>query len=424
MTSNSFWAIADQGIASAGNFATTLLLARALAPAEFGTFVLLNSVCVVVLGFQENLVSTPLVVLGASEPPSRTKSHFTCALILTALLAPISALVVLPAAASLHRVETGMLALIYVLAWQLQDTSRRALVFGFRYGDAIWGDAINYLGQALLVGFLYLNKHTSLNRALTLMAITSLVAVALQSLQVGLARTTWSELRDSGIRFWKMGKWLALVSLLGVAEGPISPWLLNWFHGRESAARFQAVMNVWGLTNPVVNCIPAIVMPATAAFLLSHEGRTPKALIGLGMKYSAEFLLILAPVFIVLALWPHFILTLFYGRSSVYITQTLAVRIGILVFIVTVPMTVFDAIVTGSGRTRTTATVHAAGATASLVSSPPLIYSGGVCGAMFVEVVSRGVRLLWAVRALRFASFKFSDDNKGDRCDAPCAKSF
>ena len=70
MTSNSFWAIADQGIASAGNFATTLLLARALAPAEFGTFVLLNSACLVVLGFQGNLVSTPLVVLGASEPPS------------------------------------------------------------------------------------------------------------------------------------------------------------------------------------------------------------------------------------------------------------------------------------------------------------------------------------------------------------------
>ena len=422
MTTNSFWAIADQGIASAGNFATTLLLARALAPAEFGTFVLLNSACLVVLGFQGNLVSTPLVVLGASEPLSRTKSHFTVALILTALLAPISALVVLPAAASLHRVQTGMLALIFVLAWQLQDTSRRALVSGFRYRDAIWGDAVSYLGQALLVGFLYLNKQTSLDRAYTLMAVTSLVAVVLQSLQVGLARTTWSELRDSGIRFWGLGKWLAVVSLLSVAEGPISPWLLNWFHGRESAARFQAVINVWGLANPILNSIPAIVIPATAAFLLTREKRTGKALIKLGVKYSLEFELILAPMFLIIALWPHVALTFFYGRTSIYATQTLALQIGVIMTIVYVPMVIFGAVLTGAGRTKTNATMHGAGAAASLVSSPPLIFAWGAVGAMLVEVVSRGVRLVWAIRSLRSTSVAFYNGQKEVQDCVSCTK--
>ena len=411
MTSNSFWAIADQGIASAGNFATTLLLARALAPAEFGTFVLLNSACLVVLGFQGNLVSTPLVVLGASGPPSRTKLHFTVALILTALLAPISALVVLPAAASLHRLETGMLALIYVLAWQLQDTSRRALVSGFRYKDALWGDVISYLGQALLVGFLFLSKHASLNRAFTLMAITSLVAVALQSWQVQLTPITWNELRNCGLQFWKLGKWLALVSLLSVAEGPISPWLLNWFHGRESAAQLQAVMNVLGLANPVVGSIPPVVIPATAAFLLLKENWKPGALIRLGMKYSGEFLLILAPVLIVLALWPRTVLMWFYGRNSAYTTQSIALQVGVIVTIIYIPMIVFGAVLTGAGRTKSMAAMHGAGAVASLVFSPPLIFAAGTVGAMLVEVLSRGARLFWAMRTLRLAPFKFSGDN-------------
>jgi O-antigen/teichoic acid export membrane protein len=424
MKSNSYWAIADQGIASAGNFATTLLLARALPPAEFGTFVLLNSACVVVLGFQGNLVSIPMVVLRASESTSRTNKHLSSALILTAFLMPISALVLLPAAASLHRLGTGMLALIFVLAWQLQETTRRALISSFRYRDAIWGDAISYVGQALLVGYLYLGKHTSLDRAYVFMAFTSLVAVALQSWQVGLARTTWSELWDSGLRFWNLGKWLAVVSLLGVAEGPISPWLLNWFHGIESAARFQAVMSVWGLAHPITSSIPAIVIPATANLLQKSEKRNGKALIELGSKYSLEYGLILAPLFIVLALWPHNILMLFYGRTSVYVTETLAMRIGIIVIIITVPMMVFDAILTGAGRTKTTASMHGAGAVASLVSSPPLIYSGGVCGAMLVEVVSRGARFLWAVRALRFASFDFNGENNKPRDYAPSTKSF
>ncbi len=134
-----------------------------------------------------------------------------------------------------------MLALIYVLAWQLQDTSRRALVSGFRYKDALWGDVISYLGQALLVGFLYLNKYTSLNRALTLMAITSLVAATLQSSQVGLARTTWNELRDSAIRFWSLGKWLAVVSLPRQRSGrphlALGAQLVPWQRVGSAASR-------------------------------------------------------------------------------------------------------------------------------------------------------------------------------------------
>ena len=138
------------------------------------------------------------------------------------------------------------------------------------------------------------------------MAITSLVAVALQSWQVQLTPITWNELRNCGLQFWKLGKWLALVSLLSVAEGPISPWLLNWFHGRESAAQLQAVMNVLGLANPVVGSIPPVVIPATAAFLLLKENWKTRGNDRL-QKYSEQFLLILAPVLIVPAFFglPH-----------------------------------------------------------------------------------------------------------------------
>jgi len=400
MKSGSFWAIADQGIASAGNFVTSLLLARSLAPAEFGTFVLLNSACLVVLGFQGNLIVSPLVVLGASGSVGRTRSYLTVALVFTLALLPVTALVVLPAAVSLHRVITGIFALIYVLSWQLQETPRRALLSAFRYRDAIWGDAISFLGQALLVSLLVIRKHVTLDEAFVLMAATSLIAAALQSWQVRLTRTSWAEIRDCGVQFWALGKWLAIVSLMTAGQGPLFPWLLSWFHGREAAARFQAVINVWGLTSPVINSIPAMVMPATAAFLVAKDNRTRKTLLAFGMRYVVQLELILAPLFLAVALWPQLALTLFYGRSSVYVTQTLALRIGVIVFMITVPMTVFGAVLTGAGKTKGNVTMNGAGTLASLLSAPPLIFAGGIVGAMGAEIITRAVRVLWAIRLL------------------------
>ncbi len=404
MKSDSFWAITDQGIASAGNFATSLLLARALSPDEFGTYVLLSSACLIALGLQGNLVISPLIVLGASGPAARTRTYLTVALMFTLSLLPMSAAIVLLPAAGLRRMETGILALIFVLAWQLQEATRRALMSGFRYAGATWGDAISYVGQALLVGILVALKRATLDAALVLMAFTSLLAAAVQSWQVRLAPTTWAELRDFGSQFWALGRWLAVVSLFTIGQGPLFPWLLNWFHGRTATAGFQAAMNVWGLSNPVINAIPAIVMPATAAYLLNLENHSRKALFGFGMRYVVKLELVLAPLFIIVGLWPRSVLICFYGRNSVYDSQTLALRVGVMVFMLTVPMTVFGAILTGAGRTKSNVTMNGVGTLASLLSAPFLIGAGGSTGAMCAELATRAARVIWAIRILTSSS--------------------
>jgi O-antigen/teichoic acid export membrane protein len=396
--SHSFWAIADQGIASAGNFATSLFLARALPPAEFGTFVLLNSACLVAFGLQGNLIVSPLVVLGASGSATRISSYLTAALLFTLALVPISALFVLPAAASLHRVETGGLALVYLVAWQLQEATRRALLSSFRYADAIWGDAVSYLGQAALIALLWLYKSASLDVAFAMMAATSVVAAAVQSWQARLAPASLSDVRNTGIRFWALGKWLGVVSLLTLGQGPIFPWFLNWFHGRSAAADFQAAMNVCGLVNPVINSIPAIVIPAAAAFLLTDENQSRKKFFEFGMKHIIQMEILLAPVFIVIGFWPQTVLAMFYGKHSVYVHQALALRIGALVFILTVPMTVFGAMFTGAERTKDSVKMNGIGTFASLLFGPFFIYAGGAVGAMCAEIATRLARVIWAAR--------------------------
>ncbi|MGB0063445.1 MAG: hypothetical protein WBP85_03290, partial [Terracidiphilus sp.] len=255
---------------------------------------------------------------------------------------------------------------------------------------------------ALLVGFLYLDKQTSLDRAYMLMAATSLVAVVLQSWQVKLERITWSQLCDYGMQFWTLGKWLAVVSLMGVAAGPILPWLLNWFHGRESAAAFQAAMNVVGLANPIILSVPGVVMPVVANFAVGRGALTQRSAFGIAMKYTLQFLLILSPLLVFLSIWPHAALAAFYGRSSFYSTQVFALRIGVIVYLLTVPMTVLGAVLTGVQRTKGTASMNGVGTLISLLTAPPLVYFGGVAGAMLAEAASRGARAVWAFKLLRF----------------------
>ena len=146
----------------------------------------------------------------------------------------------------------------------------------------------------------------------------------------------------------------------------------------------------------------------------THLGKT---LLAFGMRYVVQLELILAPLFVVVALWPQQALTLFYGRSSVYVSQTLALRIGVIVFAITVPLTVFGAVLTGAGRTKGNLAMNSAGTLASLLSAPPLIFAGGVLGAMSAEIVTRGVRVLYAIRLLgpNFAANRAGEREAHDR---------
>jgi len=395
----SIWAIADQLIASAGNFATMLLVARSLAPSEFGTFVLILTACMVVYGFHANLIVSPLVVLGSNKSTGSARTYLTTALVLTLALLPVSGLVVFAACLSLHRGITGTLAVLYILAWQLQETTRRSLLSRLRFRDAIWGDSISYLGQVLILGFLTTRRRISLDEVFVVMAATSLAGLIVQAWQGRAACATRARLDLCATEFWDLGKWMVVASLASLATGPIFPWLLNWFHGPQTVASYQAAMNVLGVANPIIVSIPTIVMPAAALFI-GNKVEPARPLLKLAAKYTMQFEAILSPWFFILLFWPHNALVWFYGRTSAYACQTISVRIGILVYVLTVPMIVLGAVLTGSGRTKRNAAMQASGAVASILTGPPLIFAGGAIGAMLAEALSRGVRVFLAIRML------------------------
>jgi O-antigen/teichoic acid export membrane protein len=392
------WAIADQIFVSGGNFATTLVLSRWLPPAEFGTFALINSVCLVANGFHSNLIICPLMVFGGSEAGKQRRGYPTAALVLSSLLFPFWLMAILVAAFYLHRGTVGLLAVLSVFAWQSQETTRRALFAVHRHRKAIWGDLISYPGQAALMLVLMVKMPPTLGGAFAVMAITSFGAAWLQSREVNAAAVRWQECVRVGAEFWQMGKWLLLSSAAGIAAAPLLPWLLNWAHGRTAAAEFQAVMSVLNLTNPLVLSITAIVIPAVAGTVPAGDSRRDAWSVAL--RYVAQFELILAPFILVMLVWPRWILTVFYGATSPYAGQMLTLRIGALACALSIPLSVLQSVFAGKGKARNNAILQTGGSLPGLFGAPLLVWVAGVPGAMAAETMNRGVKVTLAWQLL------------------------
>ena len=88
------YGLADQGLISATNFVTLLVLGRALTPSDFGAFALVYTVLIFINSLQSALVTQPHNVLGAARE-GLIYRRFTAATIAAAVLFMVAVVVVL-----------------------------------------------------------------------------------------------------------------------------------------------------------------------------------------------------------------------------------------------------------------------------------------------------------------------------------------
>jgi O-antigen/teichoic acid export membrane protein len=82
-----FWAIADQGVVSLGNFLTTIILARTVSPQEYGVWTVTYGLILFLNVLPASLITYPLIVRLASHNEDSAGQLIVAALALTTLLA-------------------------------------------------------------------------------------------------------------------------------------------------------------------------------------------------------------------------------------------------------------------------------------------------------------------------------------------------
>jgi O-antigen/teichoic acid export membrane protein len=400
----SFWPLADQGVASAGNFLTMILVARALpAKSDYGVFGLLLECIFYLNTLQGALIVYPLTVRGAVADAPRLRRLATASMLMTLALAAPIVLAALGVATLTQQVMLGLSGAAALVTWQLQEVARRSLVAQFRYAGAVWGDAIRYLGTAACVWWMWGAGHVTLINVLLAIAGCASVATVVQAVQVGLARIGGRDLLELAREFWIAGRWLLLTSLGALVVSLCGVWALGLFHGTAAVGEFYAIANFTKPLNPIIVTFCGLVLQHAARAYASGGAAAAKRVM---LKLSAITCALALPYLLVLVLLPGVALRLFYGADSHFRTPAgqLGLQLFSVGFVLFIVMSLIGSLLNGIGRSRDSFHAQLVNAAAAVAIALPLTIRFGLLGMIAGGAAAAGVQLVamvWLFRRAR-----------------------
>ena len=385
------WTIADQAIVSLGAFLANIVFARHLLPSEYGAFALLQGALLTLQLVNACLLFHPLSVRLVAAVAEREaillRSTFALVMLMCSpLCAGLAAILVL-----LGRGDLVTPAIALFLLWQIQETTRRSLLAGFRHKAAIVGDAISYVGQALAIIALAHQDMLTMVSGLYCMAATSALAAVVQGFQLRASLLGRYELRRTARDYWSVGGgWSLGNGLLAQFRLQMLIWVVAIMQGAAAAASMQAALNVVNVANPVLIGLCNLIPQTTAHSQLARGNR--------GAWQAARIYIVmgippLLTFYAVLALVPELALRTLYPPDSPYLALSLAVQLLTLAFVLGYGTEMFCSFLHGLAAPRLALLINAIGAGVTAALAFPLIDAAGVEGACVALVANNVVRL-------------------------------
>jgi O-antigen/teichoic acid export membrane protein len=391
------WTLVDQGVVSFGNFMLNVLLARTLSEQDYGEFALFLGAIFILRVVDYSLISYPLslrLCVANDEERARLLGN---TFLLTAALSLVL-VVVMALGTTLLAVDNIVLpACLCYSCWQAQETSRRCLLADFRCREAVAGDGIAYVGQALLIMLLAWFDDITLPAALYMMSATFGIGALVHASKLRYARPDIAEARQMAREHFSVGKWSLVNYQLVLARVQLLPWMLAAFAGTATTASLQAALNIANMLNPIIfgigNAIPQVA---------AHAHRTG-GVIGASRAACGYVLFGLAPILAISAaavLMPELLLRTVYGPSSPYLAVAMGLQLlaiaGALDYIA--EMIGKTLLGVQAGRLASAVNVVALGVAAVLAFA--LIGPLGVVGACLTLLIANLVRAIGAVIAI------------------------
>jgi O-antigen/teichoic acid export membrane protein len=395
-------AMADQGVASLGNFLTSLLLARSLAQQDFGAFGLILEAILFFNAIHGALVTYPLCVRGAVAGSAALGRLATAALALTFAFGGIVAGATVLVGAFGGQLMLALAASAALLAWQVQETLRRAMLAHLRYRQVIWGDAVSYLGQGAVIAMLVWGDAVALERAFWVIALTSTAGAIIQLLQLRPRRVPLRDVLARGREFLSYGRFQALSSATIIVTAMGYSWALAWFHGTAAVAELYALILMLKLTNPLLIAIGGLII-TTSAKALHDEGGLESSW-RIARRYAWLGGLVLAPYFAVLLLFPIGSIKLVHGAASPYTQHDVLLRLLVVAAALTYGTNALSAFLSGIHHSRLSLRAQMMHVMVSLLLGIPLMIAfGAVAGTLGLSlaIAAQFAMLLRSLALLR-----------------------
>jgi O-antigen/teichoic acid export membrane protein len=254
------WAILDQGLFAISNFGINIMMARWLAPRDYGAFTLAYAVFLVLATVHSALVVEPMLVFGAGKHRERFSTYLTVLMKGHWWLTAAAGLVLgaVGSGALLLSTEVGvaLLALaastpFILLLWlvrrvcYLENRAHLAASGGLAYMAVLMG------GAYALFKLQWLSSPT----AFVLMGVASVTSALWIKSRLPPASRGESKAfrREIAAQHWRYGRWAVGTGVLGALVLNLYYFVIPIWHGLEATATLKALMN--------------LMMPALHAFL-------------------------------------------------------------------------------------------------------------------------------------------------------------
>lgn len=387
------WAITDQAIVSIGNFTRNIALAHALSAEVFGAFGMLLSAFLFLSSLHAGGIIYPIQVKGAVLDDSRVPAFTTMCMLFTVIVAiplllamGISSAWMLDSAdlepGQVSTVWTAVLSSIALGAFLMQELFRRTLMARLRFGAAVPGDAIAYLGQVGAIwaaGWMgWLTGPMALPRAMAVMAIASAIGAVIQALQVGLAPFRREDVKEYAGEFWRLGKWLLAANLTTLVTDIGYNWMLGLRHSTELAGFYRVIGDLNKVVNPVVFTLVGLIVPVVARTRAESGTLVAKRV---GLKYVAVGAVPVMMYMLVLVAIPELLLRAIYPSAFEGLGN--GIRIFAMTNIIGFLATMCLAILNGLGRPHVQFLSALTNTLATLLIGLPLTWYYDLWGALW-----------------------------------------
>ncbi|MFK8111395.1 MAG: lipopolysaccharide biosynthesis protein [Rubripirellula sp.] len=271
--------LVDQVVVSGTRFATTVMIGRFGSDAELGVYSLAFSIVVLVLSFQESLISIPYTVfvkrLNATDQNDYSASTLAQAVCLNLFAAAM--LLVSCAAMLLLNVSPGFPWLLTLLAvllpfMLLREFARR---FAFAHLDIrtvlALDIGVSVLQLAGLAGLMWAHQMSAMGAYLVTGLATGMGVICW--FLAARSSFTWNRqrVRLDLAKNWKFGKWVAGANVISVFHMYLPHWMLAAVYDESATGVFSACMTVVVMANPFILGMTNVLSPK-AAHCYADEG--------------------------------------------------------------------------------------------------------------------------------------------------------
>lgn len=267
------WAFASQVVTSGANFASSVLLVRAMGIEEFGRYSLGFLTIMIARNFLNAIVLVPMSSLEPSLKRASAAAYRRFALAFAGAFTLLSSLTLLALALALAQAPgyawLASVALALALANLFANTSdflRRYFIVTEAAITAFFVDAARFTVQiALIIGYVFATpEQLSVEMALALLAAGSIAGTLVGLGRYGGLRRNRRFEHLMWHRHWRFGRWMLPASMLEAIQGTGPLIIVNALLGDAALGLVRAVQQVANILNLPINTLVQI-LPSMAS---------------------------------------------------------------------------------------------------------------------------------------------------------------